>query len=104
MKGNKPFQPLVFTVGENPTDFIQRMKNVGQPIGVDRQPAGLNFYTIDFQQGTRQTMRLEHGMHSFNIPPVMSFMGVESIKLSELGMKSLDFTLVSSLKCDSHSY
>ena len=43
-------------------------------------------------------------MHSFNIPPVMSFMGVESIKLSELGMKSLDFTLVSSLKCDSHSY
>ena len=49
MKGNKPFQPLVFMVGEAPADFIQRMKNVGQPIGVDRQPAGLNFYTIDFQ-------------------------------------------------------
>jgi hypothetical protein len=70
MKGNKPFQPLVFTVGENPTDFIQRMKNVGQPIGVNRQPAGLNFYSIDAQQGTRETMRLEHGEHSFDIPPL----------------------------------
>ena len=28
INGNKPFQPLVFTVGENPTDFIQRMKNI----------------------------------------------------------------------------
>ena len=94
MNGNKPSQPLVFTVGENPTDFIQRMKNVGQPIGVDRQPAGLNFYTIDFQQGARQTMRLEHGMHSFNIPPVMSFMGTEDVDLPELGIKLLRFSFV----------
>ena len=94
MKGNKPFQPLVFTVGENPTDFIQRMKNVGQPIGVDRQPAGLNFYTIDAPQGTRKIARIEHGPYSFEIPPVMGFMGVESMRLPELGIKLLDFTFV----------
>jgi hypothetical protein len=94
MNSNILSQPLVFTVGEKPADFVQRMKNIGQAIGVDRQPAGLNFYTIDSPQGTRHTMRLEHGMHSFNIPPVMSFMGVESIKLPESGIKSLDFSFV----------
>ena len=94
MKGNKPFQPLVFTVGENPTDFIQRMKNVGQPIGVDRQPAGLNFYTMKSQQGTRQVARIEHGQYSFDIPPIMKYMGTEDADLPELGIKLLRFTFV----------
>ena len=94
MKGNKPFQPLVFTVGENPTDFIQRMKNIHQPIGVDRQPAGLNFYTIDAPQGTRKIARIEHGPYSFDIPPMMKYMGTEDADLPELGIKSLDFTFV----------
>ena len=58
MNGNNSSQPLVFMVGEAPADFVQRMKNIGQAIGADRQPAGLNFYTIDSQQGARQTMRL----------------------------------------------
>ena len=94
MNGNKPSQPLVFTVGENPTDFIQRMKNVGQPIGVDRQPAGLNFYTMKSQQGTRQVARIEHGQYSFDIPPIMKYMGTEDADLPELGIKLLDFTFV----------
>jgi len=94
MNGNKPSQPLVFAVGENPTDFILRMKNVGQPIGVDRQPAGLNFYTIKSQQGTRQIARIEHGQYSFDIPPMMKYMGTEDADLPELGIKSLDFTFV----------
>ena len=94
MNGNESSQPLVFTVGENPTDFIQRMKNIRQPIGVDRQPAGLNFYTIDAPQGTRKIARIEHGPYSFEIPPVMGFMGVESMRLPELGIKLLDFTFV----------
>ena len=94
MKGNKPFQPLVFSVGENPTDFIQRMKNVGQPIGVDRQPAGLNFYTMKSQQGTRQVARIEHGQYSFDIPPIMKYMGTEDADLPELGIKLLRFTFV----------
>jgi hypothetical protein len=94
MKGNKPFQPLVFTVGENPTDFIQRMKNVGQPIGGDRQPAGLNFYTMKSQQGTRQVARIEHGQYSFDIPPIMKYMGTEDADLPELGIKLLRFTFV----------
>ena len=94
MNGNESSQPLVFTVGENPTDFIQRMKNIRQSIGVDRQPAGLNFYTIDAPQGTRKIARIEHGPYSFEIPPVMGFMGVESMRLPELGIKLLDFTFV----------
>ena len=94
MNGNKPSQPLVFTVGENPTDFIQRMKNGGQPIGVDRQPAGLNFYTMKSQQGTRQVARIEHGQYSFDIPPIMKYMGTEDADLPELGIKLLRFTFV----------
>ena len=94
MNSNISSQPLVFTMGENPTDFIQRMKNGGQAIGVDRQPAGLNFYTIDAPQGTRKIARIEHGQYSFEIPPVMGFMGVESMRLPELGIKLLDFTFV----------
>ena len=94
MNGNKPSQPLVFTVGENPTDFIQRMKNIHQSIGVDRQPAGLNFYTIKSQQGARQVARIEHGPYSFDIPPMMKYMGTEDADLPELGIKSLDFTFV----------
>jgi hypothetical protein len=94
MNGNNSSQPLVFTVGENPTDFIQRMKNIGQAIGVDRQPAGLNFYTIDSPQGTRKIVQIEHGPYSFDIPPVMGFMGMESMRLPELGIKLLDFTFV----------
>ena len=94
MNGNKLSQPLVFIVGENPTDFIQRMKNIHQPIGVDRQPAGLNFYTIKSQQGARQVARIEHGPYSFDIPPMMKYMGTEDADLPELGIKSLDFTFV----------
>jgi hypothetical protein len=94
MKGNKPSQPLVFTVGENPTDFMQRMNNIGQPIGVDRQPAGLNFYTMKSQQGTRQVARIEHGQYSFDIPPIMKYMGTEDADLPELGIKLLRFTFV----------
>jgi hypothetical protein len=94
MNGNNSSQPLVFTVGENPTDFIQRMKNIGQPIGVDRQPAGLNFYTIKSQQGTRQIAQIEHGQYSFDIPPMMKYMGTEDADLPELGIKLLRFTFV----------
>ena len=94
MNSNISSQPLVFTVGEKPVDFVQRMKNIGQSIGVDRQPAGLNFYTIDAPQGTRKIARIEHGPYSFEIPPVMGFMGVESMRLPELGIKLLDFTFV----------
>ena len=94
MNGNNLSQPLVFIVGENPTDFVQRMKNIHQPIGVDRQPAGLNFYTIKSQQGARQVARIEHGPYSFDIPPMMKYMGTEDADLPELGIKSLDFTFV----------
>ena len=94
MNGNESSQPLVFTVGENPTDFIQRMKNIRQPIGVDRQPAGLNFYTMKSPQGTRQVARIEHGQYSFDIPPIMKYMGTEDADLPELGIKLLRFTFV----------
>ncbi len=94
MNSNISSQAPVFIVGENPASFIQRMKNLGQPIGADQQPAGLNFYSIDAQQGTRETMRLEHGEHSFDIPPVMSFMGTEDVDLPELGIKLLRFSFV----------
>jgi hypothetical protein len=94
MNDNKLSQPLVFIVGENPTDFIQRMNNIGQPIGVNRQPAGLNFYTIRSPQGTRKSARIEHGLYSFDIPPMMKYMGTEDADLPELGIKSLDFTFV----------
>ncbi|MFT4908695.1 MAG: hypothetical protein ACI978_002792 [Oleispira sp.] len=94
INGNKLSQPLVFTVGEKPTDFIQRMNNIGQPIGVNRQPAGLNFYTIRSPQGTRKSARIEHELYSFDIPPMMKYMGTEDADLPELGIKSLDFTFV----------
>jgi hypothetical protein len=94
MNSNNSSQPLVFIVGEKPADFVQRMKNIGQPIGVDRQPAGLNFYTIDSPQSTRKIAQIEHGPYSFDIPPVMGFMGMESMRLPELGIKLLDFTFV----------
>jgi hypothetical protein len=94
MNSNNSSQPLVFIVGEKPADFVQRMKNIGQPIGVDRQPAGLNFYTIDYPQDTRKIAQIEHGPYSFDIPPVMGFMGMESMRLPELGIKLLDFTFV----------
>ena len=94
MNGKNSSQPLVFTVGENPTDFIQRMNNIGQPIGVNRQPAGLNFYTIRSPQGTRKSARIEHKLYSFDIPPMMKYMGTEDADLPELGIKSLDFTFV----------
>ena len=94
MDSNNSYPSLFFTVGEKPASFTQRMKDLGQTVGADRQPAGLNFYTIDSHQGTRQAMRLEHGTHSFNIPPVMSFMGTEDIDFPELGIKLLRFSFV----------
>jgi hypothetical protein len=94
MNGNNSSQPLVFMVGEKPADFVQRMKNIGQAIGVDRQPAGLNFYTIRSPQGTRKTVKIEHGPYGFDIPPIMKYMGTENADFPELGIKSLDFTFV----------
>ncbi|MBB5019997.1 hypothetical protein HNQ59_003305 [Chitinivorax tropicus] len=48
---------------------------------INKQPAGLNFYSADFETMLKHpvTLRFEFGRHSFSIPAVLGVMGTEDI-------------------------
>lgn len=88
MQANYPIAEHVsIRLNEDGDEFAKRYtKN----IGVNKQPAGLNFYKIDVD-GRKKilTVVFEHGKHSFEIENVLYVRGTQDMERKE-GMESFD--------------
>lgn len=62
-------------VGELGPDFLKRYPDL---VHVDKQPAGLDFYEIDWER-PRGTVRIEHGQHSFGIEDSLGLMSTQDL-------------------------
>ena len=83
---------VTIKVGESGEDFAKRYPEL---LGVDRQPAGTDFYEIDLDTNPRGTVTIEHGKYSFKIKKVLGLMGSLDHSFSSEGLA--EFTLYSGL-------
>lgn len=62
-------QNVSIKVGEQGAAFAKRYLDL---VKVQHQPAGLDFYQINWDQSTLGTITIEHGKHSFTVDNVLS--------------------------------
>src|SRR5690625_5998471 len=79
--GDKIMPPEVIEIkiGWTGEEFLRR-NNLPAKGSVDKQPAGLNFYEVDWTVSARGTVRLEHGGYSFDIPHALGVVGTENVE------------------------
>ena len=85
-----PPMTVKIKVGEPGTKFLQR-NQLDSRGNINRQPAGLNFYKHRWGTTYSGTVYVEHGVHSFEIPHVVSFTGTENAEKPEKGL--YDFSI-----------
>ena len=73
-------------IGETGPQFLERTglddKNV------NRQPAGVNFYELDWSPQKPGTVHLQHGQHSIDFPHALGVMGSEDLSHPHEGIDS----------------
>ncbi len=67
-------------------------KRYPSQISINRQPAGVDFYSIDWKPSTPGTVTFEHGKHTFVIENVLGLIGYQSADFSEEGVLQFDIT------------
>ncbi len=76
-------------ISEQGEAFAKRYPN---QIRVDRQPAGLTFYNLDWKVSKPGAVTIEHGKHTFLIDNVIGVMGTQDGSFSEEGLSELTIT------------
>ena len=85
-------------VGETGEQFLKR-NNLPPKGNVNRQPAGLNFYSHDWNTKSRGTVSIEHDKYSFQIPFAMGVMGTEDVENMAAGL--YDFSINAGISSNS---
>ncbi len=67
-------------------------KHYPSQINIDRQPAGVDFYSIDWKPSAPGTVTFEHGKHTFTVKNALDVSGYQNIDFPEEGMPELDIT------------
>ncbi len=75
-EGNAMTNEVVIRLGESGPDFTKRYPNL---VRKQHQPAGIDFYSIDWNSLPRGVVRLDHGAHSFNVEDVLGVQGVQEL-------------------------
>ena len=78
-------------LGESGEALVKRL-GLDERKNIDRQPLGVNFIKQDFKSGNMPTLRLEHGIYSFEIPNIFGYTVVEPIKKRGPGIDKLRVT------------
>ncbi len=81
-----PTAPVEIQVSEMGDSFARRLPSLAQ---VDRQPAGLNFYTLRWTVKQMGAVVLKHGLSRLNITNVISVSGMEDIDRQKEGMSEI---------------
>jgi len=86
-----PPEVIEIKIGWTGEEFLRR-NNLPAKGSVDKQPAGLNFYEVDWSVSARGTVRLEHGGYSFDIPHALGVVGTENVERLDAGIESYAIT------------
>lgn len=86
-----PPEVVEIKIGWTGEEFLRR-NNLPAKDSVDKQPAGLSFYEVDWSVSARGTVRLEHGGYSFDIPHALGVVGTEDIERLDAGIESYAIT------------
>lgn len=78
-------------IGQSGEQFL-RTNNLPAKGNVDEQPAGLNFYEVDWSTESRGIVRLDHGKYSFDITHALGVMGTEDVALLGSGIETYQVT------------
>ena len=95
-QGNTMTAPLYIKAGMSSAEYNKR--NEMHAKGIDKQPAGLNFYERAWNSKSLGTVHIEHGDYSFTVPHVLSTMGTEDTLFIDRGI--YDFSIQSGLSPD----
>ncbi len=85
----KPIAKAFIELNMSPKKFVE-VNWVDQKRGIDRQPAGLDFYSIDWSSTQRGQVFLENGPYSFTFPNTLGVMGTYDRALPEKGIFIFD--------------
>lgn len=80
--------PVIVQLGQSGDSFTET--NGRERVNIDRQPAGLNFYSVHFSTASPGVVQIEHGPNSFHVSHVLSISGVEDVDFLHDGIASLD--------------
>ena len=69
-------------IGEQPDDFLKRYPD---KIKIQKQPAGLDFYSIDWDSMPRGVVTIDHGKHAFTLSDVMGIQTHTNVDLLSEG-------------------
>jgi hypothetical protein len=78
-------QEVIIKIGEQAVDFRKRYPD---RVNVQQQPAGLDFYSIDWDSYPRGTVKIDHGKHSVVIDGVLGIQTHTNIDLPKEGFYS----------------
>lgn len=76
--------PITLKLNEHPKEFVGRLGAL--EYSVDEQPAGLNFYELDWRNDAPGNITIDHNQYSFSIPYVLSVVGTENADFPEKGI------------------
>ncbi|WP_111640712.1 hypothetical protein [Marinimicrobium alkaliphilum] len=95
-KGHKNMtsNEITIALGTPTQELIDKHPSKGYS-RIDKQPAGLNFYKINWNTNDRGTVHINHGNHSLTIPYATSVTGTEDTDRPELGIQ--DFLITAGL-------
>jgi hypothetical protein len=70
-----------------PDEYAQ-LNGLTKKSNINKQPAGLNFYTKHWSVKQYGSVRVDHGKHSFTIPHALTVMGTYDVTYPEKGLSS----------------
>ncbi len=81
--------PIVLKLGERGQKYLERNK-LDKKNHTDKQPAGINFYEKHWDSKSTGSAHFEHGKFSFDIPFVLSVVGMEDTDRADEGISNFD--------------
>ncbi len=88
--GKQMNQRVAIHLGEKGSSFVQRIGR--DSIRLNKQPAGLNFYDLDWPDSTSGQIHFEHSVHSFDLSTVLGMMGTEDVDRANTGIYQWDIS------------
>ena len=82
-------QPITIQLGQTGQGFT--LLRGGGRMEIQREPAGVNFYTISWSMSSLGVIRVSHGTYSFTLAGALSCMGIEDLDFPAEGIAEFHF-------------
>ena len=92
LETTQAMQNISIKLNEDGESLVKRYPAL---IKVNKQPAGLNFYKINWDSYPQGVVKIEHGQHSFVLENVLGIMGSQDLEIPQEGID--EFSIYMSL-------